>query len=98
MPTNSIKAVKLRKGVRSASYVDTQPGPCSLFQLSKPWYLSTEKAGTCYTMPNKTQGHRLTWEIQEPAETRPNSSGLPNEVDGHKGSLLVPRLWFLVEL
>ena len=27
----------------------------------------------------------------------PNLSALPEEADGHKGLLLVPKLWFLVE-
>ena len=83
--TNAIKAAKLRKSVRSASYLTTEPRPLSL-QLSKHWYLSTSiplprpqylspgwvlpgifqmspppqylssgRAGTCCTLPVKTQ-------------------------------------------
>ena len=36
-------------------------------------------------------------EIQEQGETYPNSSALPEEVDGCKGQLLVPKLQFLME-
>ena len=38
--------------------------------------------------------------LGRPAPTRPpppNSSALPKEADGHKGLLLVPKFWFLVE-
>ena len=105
--TNSIKAAKLRKRVRSASYQTTQPRPLSVFKLNKPHCfstsppcprnLSTRGPGTCYTLPNKTQDHQPIQEIQEPGETHPNSSGLSKEVDGHKRSLLVSVFQFLLE-
>ena len=62
-----------------------------------PVSFSLAGAGTCYTPPNKTQIHQSTRKIQEPGETYPNSSGLSEEADGHKGPLLVPRLRFLLE-
>ena len=36
-------------------------------------------------------------EAQGPGETYPNSSALPEEADGLKGPLLVPKLWLLME-
>ena len=37
-------------------------------------------------------------EIQDPEEPYPDLPALPEEADGHKGLLLVPTFWFLVEL
>ena len=34
-------------------------------------------------------------DIQRPGETWPKSSAFPEEVDGRKGLLLIPKLWFL---
>ena len=126
IPTNSAKAAKLRKSVRSTSYLTTQPTTqsptteqtlvsfnqslphptppsprpvsfswvgISLVSFNQAW----AGAGTCYTPPNTTQDHQPTWEVREPGETYPNSSGLSKEADGHKGPLLVPRLRFLIE-
>lgn len=106
--TNSMKAAKLRKRVRSASYQTTQPRPLSVFKLSKPHCFSdsppphtpecfSRGPGTWYTLPNKTQDHQPIQEIQEPGETHPNSSGLSKEVDGHKRSLILSMFQFLPE-
>ena len=48
----------------------------------------------------KTQGvvgKPIRCVAQNPGETYPNLSALPKEVDGRKGLLLVPKLWFLME-
>ena len=75
IPTVSMKAAKLRKSVRSASCLPVQSRPLSLLQLSKTWYLSaepptppsqylsTERAGTPYTLSHNTQNHQPVWEI-----------------------------------
>ena len=75
------------------SWVSVNKALASIFQ----W----KKAGTylfIYLLPNKTQDHQPTWEIQEPEETHPNLSGPSEEVDGYKRPLLVPRLQFLEEV
>ena len=74
-------------------YLSTRPLPVSFNgRRQVPTYLFI------YLLPNKTQDHQPTWEIQEPEETHPNLSGPSEEVDGYKRPLLVPRLQFLEEV
>lgn len=52
IPPKSIKVAKLRKGIRSASYLNTQPRLLSLFQLNKPSKVSQslvhrQKSSSC---------------------------------------------------
>ena len=51
---------------------------------------------TCSTAKQNSETQPIR-QIREPDETYPNFPALPKEVGGHKGLLLVPRVWFLVE-
>ena len=65
--------------------------------LCIPRYPQQSGAGNCSSPPNKTRDHQSVWEVWESGETL--SIRLDSEeVDGHRGPLLTPRLRLFLEL
>ena len=69
-------------------------------------YLSTKNSGYLFPELPKVQGNTTPYskefinqdEMSKTQERHTQLPGLLVEVDGHKGPLLVPRLWILIEL